>query len=254
MNHAEALLTLDSGGAYPVFVVVNGSQAQGTALSDSSDLDLLGMAIPPLDHFLGLKSYGSHGTKEIREGDLDAVMYEVRKFLSLLSNQNPNTLFALHTRDCDVLRCEPAGELLLAHRHLFLTKNVATTFMGYATSALKKMGAPNGPTGDMGAKRKANVERFGYDVKDAAQLIRLLRCGEEILLTGKVHFYRGDIDAEELMAIKRGEWSLERVQAEAEGGFARLKAAEEASNLPGHVDADKVNELCLNIMRLSLGV
>ena len=254
MTREQALTILDERAAHAVFVVVNGSEAHGTALAESSDFDLLGMAVPPLDHFFGLKQYGSRGTKEVREGDLDAVVYDVRKLVSLLAGQNPNTLMMLWTRDCDVLRCGPVGELLLTNRDLFLTKNVATTFMGYAKSALKKMGAVDGPTGDMGAKRKANVEKFGYDCKDACHLVRLLRMGEEILLTGQVNVWRGDLDADELKAIKCGEWPLERVQAESENGNARIRAAEQASTLPEHVDAEAVNRLCVRMVQEALWI
>ena len=49
--------------------------------------------------------------------------------------------------------------------------------------------------------------RFGYDTKHAALLVRLLRMGREIVHTGKVHVWRGDRDAEELLAIRAGKWS-----------------------------------------------
>ena len=252
MTREDALKTLTERAAHAVYVVVNGSEAHGTALKDSSDFDVLGVAVPPLDFYFGTRKYGNDGTKEVREGDLDAVVYEMRKVCRLLAGQNPNTLMMLFTREEDVLLTSAAGETLRANRDLFVTANVATTFMGYATSAIKKMGATDGPTGDMGAKRKAYVEEFGYDCKDACHLVRLLRMGEEILLTGQVNVWRGDLDADELKAIKQGQWSLERVKSEAEQGFARVKAAEQATSLPKEVNHDAVNALCMKVVELAL--
>ena len=252
MTREEALKTFKKHELHAIYIAVNGSMASGTEIASSSDFDVIGVSVPPLPYYFGLTNFGSDGTKEIRDGDLDSVVYEARKMIRLLSNANPNTIFSLFTRPEDILLCTDAGRLLLDNRRLFLTTKIATTFMGYATSALKKMGAANGPTGDMGAKRKANIEKFGFDCKDASQLVRLLRCGEEILRTGQVNFYRGGIDAEEIKDIKRGDWTLERVQAEADAGFERIRAAEQDSKLPREIDREAVNDLCVEVVRLGL--
>ena len=69
----------------------------------------------------------------------------------------------------------------------------------------------------MGQKRRELVRRVGYDAKNAAHLIRLLRMGIEFLIEGTMHVERAD--APELLDIKRGEWPLEKVKAEAERLF-----------------------------------
>src|ERR1043165_9239253 len=58
--------------------------------------------------------------------------------------------------------------------------------------------------GYMGSKRRELVRRIGYDAKNAAHLIRLLRMGIEFLVEGELHVARAD--AENLLEIKRGEW------------------------------------------------
>lgn len=57
----------------------------------------------------------------------------------------------------------------------------------------------------MGERRKALVRRHGYDTKNAAHLIRLLRMGIEFLQSGELLVDRSGHDAGELLAIKRGE-------------------------------------------------
>jgi len=62
---------------------------------------------------------------------------------------------------------EPAGQILLDHRDLFLTKRAYHTFTGYARGQLYKLDHV-AQTSDLGAKRKALVTRFGFDTKNAS--------------------------------------------------------------------------------------
>lgn len=108
-------------------------------------------------------------------------------------------------------------------------------------------------SGYMGAKRKAMVRQFGYDVKNAAHLIRLLRMGIEFLETGRLRVFR-DEDAEELIAIKRGEWTLDEVKAEATRLFELVGPAREASRLPEQPDQAAAGQILMRIHREVLHV
>lgn len=101
-------------------------------------------------------------------------------------------------------------------------------------------------SGYMGNKRKRLVEQHGYDTKNAAHLIRLLRMGIEFLQTGIMNVRRND--AEELLTIKRGSWTLEEVQAEAERLFQLAHDTKENSMLPDEPDRDKIEQLCCSIL------
>lgn len=98
----------------------------------------------------------------------------------------------------------------------------------------------------MGARRKELVDRYGYDAKMAAHAIRLLRMGAEFLETGKLRVFREE-DAEEIRAIKRGEWSLDRVREEADRGFERAKEAAARSSLPEQPDFAAADRLLIEI-------
>ena len=78
--------------------------------------------------------------------------------------------------------------------------------------------------GYMGEKRKALVDKYKFDTKNASHCIRLLRMCMEALITGEVHVFRED--ASQLLEIKRGRWSLEQVKAEADRLFWRYKMSE----------------------------
>jgi uncharacterized protein len=108
-------------------------------------------------------------------------------------------------------------------------------------------------SGYMGEKRKRMVRRYQYDVKNAAHLIRLLRMGAEFLATGRLQVYR-TADAEELMRIKRGGWTLEQVKAEAERLFKVVEEARARSPLPERPDTVAANALLVRMHREWLAV
>lgn len=101
--------------------------------------------------------------------------------------------------------------------------------------------------GYMGERRKNLVRKFGYDTKNAAHLIRLMRMCNEYLISGKLQVFR-TIDAQELKDIKSGKWEFERVQAEAGKLFAEAEELVKVSTLPEEPDMEWINELCVRTL------
>jgi hypothetical protein len=106
--------------------------------------------------------------------------------------------------------------------------------------------------GYMGAKRRDLVKKVGYDAKNAAHLIRLLRMGIEFLVEGDLHVERAD--AEQLLEIKRGEWTLDRVKTEAERLFKLAEEAYIRSSLPPKPDNERAERLCMEIVSRYHGI
>jgi hypothetical protein len=100
--------------------------------------------------------------------------------------------------------------------------------------------------GYMGEKRRELVRRFGYDAKNAAHLIRLLRMGIEFLTEGTLFVERAD--AVELLDIKRGNWTLEEVKSEAERLFQLAQEAYDRSSLPPEPDRERAERLCVEMI------
>jgi len=100
--------------------------------------------------------------------------------------------------------------------------------------------------GYMGAKRKALVRKYGYDTKNAAHLIRLMRMCNEFLQTGKLNVFR-DRDGAELIDIKQGKWTLDEVKLEAEDLFAKVKELKETSRLPENPNAEAIDALLIHL-------
>jgi predicted nucleotidyltransferase len=100
--------------------------------------------------------------------------------------------------------------------------------------------------GYLGDKRKNLVLEHGYDAKNAAHCIRLLRMASEYLRTGELTVFRPD--AAELLEIKRGKWELSRVKAHADELFVRMSEAREASPLPDGPDFERAESLLVALL------
>lgn len=209
------------------------------------DIDTMAFCVPPLETYFGLQQFGSRGTQEIKVDPWDIVIYEARKAISLLLKGNPNVMSMLWLRDEHYIKVTDTGRRLISHRDWFMGRHLYEPFVGYAQSQLAKM-TRGVFKGYMGERRKALVERHGYDTKNAAHLIRLLRMGIEALDTGKFIVYRPD--AEELLSIKRGEWPLERVQREAMRLFDEARRARARSCLPERPDRERIEDLLCGIV------
>ena len=101
--------------------------------------------------------------------------------------------------------------------------------------------------GYMGDKRKQLVLEHGYDAKNAAHCVRLLRMCREFLTSGEMTVFR--TDASELLDIKHGKWDLERIKKHAEDLFFEVKEARDASTLPAEPDRSGAERLLVKILR-----
>lgn len=209
------------------------------------DKDIMGVCIPGVEHYFGLTQFGSRGTYEKKLREWDTVTYELRKFVNLLYQSNPGVLSLLWLEPHHYIKRYPEGDLLIENRHLFVSKKIYYAFTGYAYGQLKKM--THGSTeGYMGVKRKALVDKFGFDCKNAAHLVRLLRMGIEFLREGELRVHRHD--AQELMEIKTGQWALERVQTEADHLFKRAESAYDECKFPNEPARQAVEKLLVGIL------
>lgn len=241
-------------GDWAILTAYRGSIAHGMYIPNSDpnsidDKDVMAVCVPPIEYYYGLKEFGSRGTQEIMRNEWDIVVYEARKFISLLSQGNPNVLALLWLAPNFYIQKSAAGQLILTHRSLFAGRHVYKAFTGYAYSQLHRMTRFEFH-GRMGAKRKVLVEKYGYDCKNAAHLIRLLRMGFEFLRDGELQVLRPD--AKQLLEIKRGEWTLEQVKAEADRWFALAEQAYLESKLPAGPDYDAIGRLCVDVVETAL--
>jgi predicted nucleotidyltransferase len=225
-----------------------GSQAHGTYIphlepNSIDDIDTMGIFIPSIDYYLGLKQIE---TIEEKEGVYDRVYYEIKKFFRLLIKGNPNVVGLLWLRPEDYIYKNEIGNLLIKKRNLFVSKKAFYSFAGYANSQMKRI-EHFSFNGYMGEKRKSLVMKFGYDCKNASHLIRLLNMCIDFLKTGEYIVFRPE--REMLKEIKTGEWPLERVKKLADELFYIAESEFKKSTLPESVNEMEVEKFLIDILK-----
>lgn len=226
-----------------IYVVRVGSHAYGLATEDSDD-DIRGVYQPKLSDMID--GFPVAKTVEYSDGDTDIVLHPIHKFLKLCAQSNPNLLDWLFVPDeCVLLKDRAFWFQVIGRRYMFLTRQLHPRFKGYGMSHFEKMS--RGMTRELGEKRKKDIAEHGYSTKNAMHLIRLLRMGAEALETGEMNVRRIH-DRDELLAIRRGEWSQEEVIRAGTILFGRLDEALAVTKLPERADIDEVKKMLMKVV------
>lgn len=247
-----------------MYETIMGSVAYGVS-GDSSDLDLYGFAIPPKEdlfphlrgaiagfgtppsrfeqfevhHVVDSQALGGSGRSH------DLTIYSIVKFFQLAMENNPNIIDSLFTPATCVVHTTAVGMLVRERRRLFLHKGCWPKFKGYAYAQLHKI-ATKRPLG----KRATAVEEHGYDVKFAYHVVRLLGEVEMILVEEDLDLQR---DRERLKAIRRGEWSQERLRQWCAEKESQLERAWAESRLRAVPDEAALRRLLLDCLESHYG-
>jgi uncharacterized protein len=87
--------------------------------------------------------------------------------------------------------------------------------------------------------------KYGYDCKHGMHLVRLMRVCKEILSEGKVRVRRPD--AEDLLSIRRGEWTYEQVVEHAEVLDKECELLYATSKLPRSPDREAIDRRVIDM-------
>jgi predicted nucleotidyltransferase len=241
------------------YQTIMGSVAYGVS-SDTSDVDVYGWAISLKDdlfpHLRGevpgfgtprprFEQYQEH---HVQDRDAlaghgrryDLTIHGIVKFFNLAMENNPNVIDSLFTPVNCVLHSTRVGNIVRENRKLFLHKGAWPKFKGYAYSQLHKLSI-NQPHG----KRAGLVAEHGFDTKFAYHVVRLLTEVEMILMEQDIDLQRNN---EQLKAIRRGEWTEERLRQWCADKESHLERAYAESTLRATPDEPKVRALLLNCL------
>lgn len=116
-----------------IYLVMSGSHAYGTSVPNS-DIDLRGVLIEPKKCLYGLQAF-----EQYEDLPSDTVIYGLKKFVSLLSKANPNTIELLGVDEECIVKMTARGKLLRENTKLFLSTRVASSFGNYALTQLRRL-------------------------------------------------------------------------------------------------------------------
>ena len=140
-----------------LFECVAGSYAYGT-LTTSSDEDIRGIFAIASKAYLDL----SRPADQLGDDRGNVVYYSLRRVIELLTLANPNILELLFMPDDCIRKSSPEMEMLIAHRHLFISKHCADTHASYAMSQIKKARGQNKRINNPQPETPPNKEDFCY--------------------------------------------------------------------------------------------
>jgi predicted nucleotidyltransferase len=216
-------------GFQVVSLRVSGSHAYGTQRPDS-DLDLRGIYQAPTDELFRLRPV----QEQVERKDPDLVVFEVGKYIKMATGANPNILEQLYAPE---LLPTERGQLIAAHRSLFLSRRIRQTYGGYAMQQLR-----HALSGTGGSRGQAHLRREKFIL----HLFRLLEQGTQFLEQGEITLPISDPDR----LREQARWPLERVEREFYRLDQAMADAAERSPLPEQPDYEAVDRLLIELRHL----
>lgn len=114
---------------------IRGSALYGTMV-EGSDVDTSGVYIAPIEDVLG---FDDRYQAQVSDEKHDNTYYEIKRWLELLCQSNPNALESLFVpKDKIIGNVHPAIQIILDNRDLFLTKQCFKSFYGYSSEQIKR--------------------------------------------------------------------------------------------------------------------
>lgn len=246
-----------------IYLVYMGSIVYGCN-TDMSDVDMYGVCVPPKE-LVFPETYGGeifgfgrqikrfdqyqqhHVIDNSTQSEYDFSIYNIVKYFTLLMENNPNITDSINVRDNHIVHIDNIGKHIRDNRNLFLHKGSMHKFRGYAHSQMAKI---RNKRNSSNPKRAKSIEDFGYDVKFGSHVVRLCLEAEQIARECQLDPMK---NRETLKAIRRGEWSLERLEKWLENKLVTLETDFSNSLLPDHPDEEKIKQLLIDCLEMKFG-
>ncbi|MFD7657175.1 DNA polymerase beta superfamily protein [Actinosynnema sp. NPDC059797] len=227
-----------------------GSGVHGTAIEGTDDRDEMGVCVEPPEYVIGLRRFeqyifrtavartGVENTPSAA-GDLDLVVYSLRKWLRLALQGNPTVLIPLFAPDHEVVSATGLGHDLRANADMIVSRRAGRRFLGYLHSQRRRMV-------DGAVARRVNrpelVARHGFDTKYAGHMVRLGVQGVELLETGRITLPVPEPWLTWIRDLRQGGHTAREALDAAEELEARLVTLISSSDLPEEPDHHRADK------------
>lgn len=234
--------------------VLVGSGVHGTAIEGTDDRDEMGICVEPPDAVIGSRQFKHYSYRTQPEGvcsgpgDLDLVVYGLRRYAGLATQGNPTVLLPLFVNPEHVLYANVFGLELRDQVDLFISKQAAARFKGYLHSQRQGlMGLRSGGTRNQG---RADIRaKYGFDSKFAAHMVRLGLQGVELLQTGHITLPIPEPDLTWLRDLRQGKHTKDEALARAAELEHEIEALERTTTLPEHPNYAAIDKWLISVHR-----
>lgn len=221
-----------------------GSGVHGTAIEGQDDRDEMGICVEPPEYVIGLRAFEQYIHRTQPEGhrsgpgDLDLLVYSLRKWMRLALRGNPTVLLPLFVPDDEVVRVTAAGQELREHPELVVSREAGHRFLGYLRAQRDQL---TGVRGRRSTNRPELIDKYGFDTKFAMHMVRLGVQGVELLETGRITLPIPEPWLTWLRELRQGGHTRDEALEAAADLEARLEKLLTSSPLPERSDADRAN-------------
>lgn len=192
-----------------ILLSVAGSHCYGMA-TPKSDIDIMGVCSPPKEYYLGFSKKFEQADKASHmqpfidllkpeykqralETKLEGSIYDLRKYLTLAADCNPNCLNILFCEDEDVILSTSVGNKLRANRDLFLSKKCRFTYWGYAFSQMRRISSHRGWLLNPAVEPK----RIDFDLPEKSEIPKNQLAAVEAAVQKQLDKWDSDVTSEE---------------------------------------------------------
>ncbi len=194
----------------------------------------------PAEYVSGLRRFEQYVFRTQPEGvrsgpgDLDLIVYSLRKWMRLALTGNPTILLPLFVPDDEIVRITELGHELRANAARIVSRLAGPRFAGYLRTQRQRM-----LDGAIKVDRPELIEKYGFDTKYAMHMVRLVVQGVELLETGRMTLPIAEPRLTWLRDLRRGKHTPDEAMAAAAELEDRLdRLARGASPLPEQPDRE----------------
>lgn len=230
-----------------IHLFVGGSELHGAKVGATDDLDIYGVFIAAPEDVLGLNPTKHFvwltADDDRRNGpdDIDLTLYSFKKWAGMAAKGNATALHFLFA--ASTAMSSPIWRTIQVEKQLFLSRQSASQFLGFAENQLKRITGEKGK-GSKGTRPEYECT-YGYDTKAAMHCLRLLFECSELMSEGTITLPRPEKDL--LVQVRSGNWTLERFLEEATSLRLSTEAAAASSSLPEFVDHQSISKLVAEV-------